>query len=179
MDIGIVASRYAKALLRFAMEKNEEKAVYAEMQRLDHSFRNVSALNTTLQNPILSHDQKVSLLCAACTESEEIAASTARFIRLVVEKKRADFMHFIATSFIHLYETEKHIVNARLTLSSPATEKIASRLQALVEARTHRKVHFDTKIDPSLEGGFILEYDDYRLDASLRGQFDKLRRELK
>ncbi|RRD80421.1 F0F1 ATP synthase subunit delta [Alloprevotella sp. OH1205_COT-284] len=180
MDIGIVASRYAKALFRFSVEKNEEKTVYSEMQRLDRSFRQVAALNVTLQNPLLKNEQKISLLSMACAEEkQEIAESTKRFIRLVVEKKRAEMMHFIATSFVRLYEEEKRIVNAHLTLATPATERVTERLLSLVKARTNREVCLNTNVDPTLQAGFILEYDDYRLDASLRGQLENLRRDLK
>ena len=39
-------------------------------------------------------------------------------------------------------------------------------------------IEFEVEEDPEILGGFILEYDTYRLDASLRTQFNQLRREL-
>ena len=44
MNTGIVASRYAKALLYFATQNGEAEMVYAEMQQLDRNFRELPAL---------------------------------------------------------------------------------------------------------------------------------------
>ncbi|MBR1446518.1 MAG: F0F1 ATP synthase subunit delta, partial [Alloprevotella sp.] len=44
--------------------------------------------------------------------------------------------------------------------------------------RTRSKVEFSTVVDPELGGGFVLEYDTSRLDASLRTQIQELRRTL-
>ena len=40
-------------------------------------------------------------------------------------------------------------------------------------------MEFEVCVDEKIEGGFILEYDTYRLDASLRTQLDQIHRELK
>lgn len=97
MDIGIVASRYAKALLRFASDNQEEAQVYAEMQQLDQNFRGAHQMKSILNSPVLSEPQKIDLLCAAATAkgAHRVSQSTARFIELVVNKKRADLFHFL------------------------------------------------------------------------------------
>lgn len=112
MDIGIVASRYAKALLRFASDNQEEAQVYAEMQQLDQNFRGAHQMKSILNSPVLSEPQKIDLLCAAATAkgAHRVSQSTARFIELVVNKKRADLFHFIATAFQHRYEDRKSVV---------------------------------------------------------------------
>ena len=46
MDIGIISSRYAKALYRFAGQNKEDAQVYSEMQCLDANFRKTKALST-------------------------------------------------------------------------------------------------------------------------------------
>lgn len=180
MDIGIVASRYAKALLRFAMENKEEDVVYEEMKRLDENFRSTPELLSTLQNPILKDEQKVSLICLAATlaEKSEVTATTTRFVELMVDKKRNNLVHFIATSFIRLYHNEKNVAKASLTVASSISSATSARIQQIVEARTGKSVLFEIKKNPSIEGGFVLEYEDFRIDASLRGQFQKIRREL-
>jgi len=38
-------------------------------------------------------------------------------------------------------------------------------------------VYLDTEIDPSIEGGFILTVNDLALDASVKGQIERIRRE--
>ncbi|MCI1519380.1 MAG: F0F1 ATP synthase subunit delta, partial [Prevotella sp.] len=42
------------------------------------------------------------------------------------------------------------------------------RMQKLVESRTKGTVEFKTETDSDIIGGFILEYDTYRMDASVK-----------
>lgn len=181
MDIGIVASRYAKALLRFASDNQEEAQVYAEMQQLDQNFRSTHQIISTLNSPILSEQRKIEILCAAATRKgmQSVSKSTARFVELVVYKKRTHLFHFIATAFQHRYEIEKKIVSAHLTVATPISTEIKNRIQTLLKKRTNSDVHIKVKVNPVIQAGFVLEYDDYRMDASLRGQFAHLRRKLK
>ena len=179
MDIGLVSTRYAKALLRFSEENKEESKVYQEMLPLSAAFIKVKALQPALLNPVLSDEQKVQLLSTACTPQSEVSASTLRFIELVVQKKRTELMHFIALTFQSLYCKSKGIVKGKLIVPTLVSERICQRLQQVVESKTQSKIEFEVCVDEKIGGGFILEYDTYRLDASLRTQLDQIHRELK
>jgi len=48
---------------------------------------------------------------------------------------------------------------------SPETEQ---KMKRMVESKTHGSVEFNTEVDPNIIGGFILEYDTYRMDASVK-----------
>lgn len=177
MDIGIVSIRYAKALLQFATDNQEEDAVYQEMSAMAEVFVKVPALQKAMQNPVLAPKQIGDLLCSACGK-EKLSVSTQKFIQLVVEKKRADFMMFIAHAYVTLYRKAKHLVKGRLVVAKSVSDHVAKRLQAIVESRTDSKVDFEILIDKSIGGGFVLEYDTYRLDASVKSQLEKLHRAL-
>ena len=58
MDLGIVSTRYAKALLLFAEQNKEEDKVYAETSVLAETFLHVPALQQALINPVLTEAQK-------------------------------------------------------------------------------------------------------------------------
>lgn len=178
MDIGIVSVRYAKALLRFATDNKEEQRVYTEMETLATTLMKVQALQPALLNPVVSNEQKNSLLMAACAEAGNASTSTRRFIELVTLKKRAELMLFIAHAYISLYRKSKGIIKGRLTVSAPISKNIAQRLQQIIESKTSSKIEFETSVDEAIEGGFILDYDTYRLDASLRTQLKELKRAL-
>ena len=179
MDIGIVSVRYAKALLRFATENKEEQQVYAEMETLAGTFLKVQALQSALLNPVLTNDQKTELLASACVGNGEISKSTKRFIQLVTDKKRADLMMFIANAYMTLYRKSKGIIKGCLTVPTAISENVSKRLQQIIESKTSNQVEFEVRIDEEIGGGFILDYDTYRLDASLRTQLSELKRALK
>ncbi len=178
MDIGIVSARYAKALLKFAEQNGEDVKVYEEMQRLVLAFLKVEKLHHVLLNPTLTEEQKTILLLSAMGGEDAVCVSTVKFIRLVVQKKRASFMLFIANAYVSRYRKLRGIVKGRLILPSQMSKQIEARLQKMVEARAGAKVDFDVCVDESLLGGFVLEYDTYRLDASLRTSLERLHRAL-
>ena len=55
---------------------------------------------------------------------------------------------------------------------------LCGRLEEILGRRTSSKVDFSCKVDPELIGGFVLELDGYRLDASARSALDRIRRRL-
>ena len=114
MDIGIVSSRYAKALLRFADENEEAKQVYQEMQQMVVSFTNLPMLTHALQNPTLSKEKKAMLLVAAAKTEQEVSISTKRFVELCISHRRENIMQFIATSYAAHYETANNILRWQL-----------------------------------------------------------------
>lgn len=182
MDIGIVASRYAKALLRFSVINEEEQQVYEEMQQFYQTYKLLPQFSTALNNPTLTEEQRKDLLLAATqtNKGHTPTNSTTRFIHLVASRKRSGLMPFIALSFLKRHDKLKGKTNAHLCLAAPIDDHTKQRIQALVAQHANsQNVQLTTSIDSSLEAGFILEYDDYRLDASLRGQLERLRRQFK
>lgn len=88
-------------------------------------------------------------------------------------------MQLIAQSYITLYRKQKNIIHGRLitaTAVSPATEQ---KVRRMVEQRTDGTVEFLTEINPDIIGGFILEYDTYRMDASVKSQLHGILKQLK
>ena len=58
MKSGRAALRYAKALLDFSIEGQEEKNVFDEMQNILRVIRSSKDLNDVLNNPVLPTKQK-------------------------------------------------------------------------------------------------------------------------
>ncbi len=179
MDIGIVSVRYAKALLRFASENNEAEQVYEEMKRLSALYVRFPKMQDAMLNPILSDEQKTELLSAACMSEGKPSASALRFIKLVTEKKRCGLMLFIAHSYLTLYRKAKNITNGKLVVPVKISAEVSNKLRAIVEQQANCQIDFEVLVDSEIEGGFILEYDTYRLDASLKSQMERLHRALK
>lgn len=178
MDIGNISTRYAKALLRFATENGEEAQVYEEMSALADNFSAVPELQKAMLNPVVAVDKKERLLHIACASKGQLTASSKRFIRLLLDKDRSEMIMFVANSYGTVYRRVKHIVKARLILPCKTDKKLIDRMRRMVKAKTKSDIHFKVEEDPAIGGGFILEYDTYRLDASVRNQLALIRREL-
>ena len=54
----------------------------------------------------------------------------------------------------------------------------AQTLLRQIEQASGRKVEATRRVDPDLIGGIVLQVGSHRLDASVRGRLERLRREL-
>lgn len=166
MDTGVIAVRYAKAFLESAIQLKKEDAVYEEMQTLAENYLQVPRLRFTIDNPTLAADKKMALLKTAC--GGDINDLTIRFLELVLKEGREAEIQFMATAYLTLYRKHKNIIRGKLTTAVPVSAETEAKMKQMVESRTHGNVEFNTEVDPDIIGGFILEYDTYCLDASVR-----------
>ena len=177
MDIGVISVRYARALLKSATDAKIETDVYKEMQTLARTYGEVPQLRQTIDNPMLSKDTKQQLLLTAV--GEKPCELTKAFISLVLKEDRENVMQFIANSYVTLYRQQKNVIRGRLITAaavSPATEQ---KMRQMVESKTNGTVEFETEVNPDIIGGFILEYDTYRMDASVKSKLNNILNTLK
>ena len=151
--------------------------VSTEMQQLAKSYIEVPQLRFTIDNPMLSKDKKEALLLTAV--GSKPSALTKAFIQLVLKEDREGVMQFIANSYVTLYRQQKNVIRGRLITAaqvSPATEQ---KMRQMVESKTNGTVEFETEVNPDIIGGFILEYDTYRMDASVKAKLNSILTTLK
>ncbi|MBO7578086.1 MAG: F0F1 ATP synthase subunit delta [Prevotella sp.] len=172
MDIGVISVRYARALLKSATEAKIEDAVYTEMQQLAKSYVEVPQLRFTIDNPMLSKEKKEALLLTAVGEKSSDLTKT--FIKLVLKEDRERVMQFIANSYVTLYRQQKNIIRGRLITAAAVTPATEQKMRQMVEGKTNGTVEFESEVDPDIIGGFILEYDTYRMDASVKTKLNSI-----
>lgn len=168
MDLGVISVRYARALLKSSAEAKLEDEVYHEMQTLAKSYISVPELRFTIDNPMLAKDKKEDILITAC--GGKVTDLTASFIKLVLGEDRENTLQFMANSYITLYRQQKNITRGKLTTAAVVSAATEQKTKQMVESKTNGTVEFETEVNPEIIGGFILEYDTYRLDASVQNQ---------
>lgn len=177
MDLGVISVRYARALLKSAVGQKIEDKVYQEMVTLSKSYIGVQQLRYTIDNPMLQKEQKLHILELAC--GGDVTDLVKRFIRLVLDDDRENTLQFIAASYITLYRKYKNVTSGKLITAVPVSSETEAKMKAMVESRTKGTVEFATEVDPSIVGGFILEYDTYRMDASVKTKLQSVLTQLK
>ena len=172
MDLGVIAMRYARALLKSATEQKVETEVYKEMQTLAQSYLQVPQLRFTIDNPMLTKDKKLTLIDTAVggNPSELIR----RFVSLVFKEGRENILQLMATSYITLYRQQNNITRGKLTTAVAVAPETEGKMKQMVESKTHGTVEFNVDTDPDIIGGFILEYDTYRMDASVKTKLNSI-----
>lgn len=176
MNSGMVSMRYARALFNYALENKVEDAVYAEMKNLSESFVKQRNLRATLDNPVLSTKNKFELIKTAGGSS--VSQEYVRFIELVLHQKREKNLQTISLGYLDLYRNYKNISIGKLITACPIDKPTIDKIKQLVTLKRTGVVDFETKIDPSIQGGFVLYIDTYRLDASVASQLQRIKSQL-
>jgi F-type H+-transporting ATPase subunit delta len=178
MDIGVISVRYARALLKSATEAKIDAQVYHDMQLLAKSYIDVPALRQTIDNPMLDKEKKQMLLYTAIG-GEQAAEFSKAFVALVLKEGRENMIQFMANSYVTLYRQQKNIILGRLTTATRVSAAMEQKMRTVVEAKTKGTVEFETQVDPDIIGGFVLEYDTYRMDASVKYRLNSILTQLK
>ena len=178
MDNGKLSVRYARALFQTAQAEGCEEAVYEGLSRFAHNYLlAIAQFNEVLADPIVAKEEKVKLLEMAV--GEPLHDCLKQFIAFVAEKKREDKMFFIAMKYMEMYRAKHSILSTQVTTATELSEATYDKIKAFIKQTFDADAEIDVKIDPKLIGGFILDIENTRMDASVAGQLNALKNKLK
>lgn len=149
--------------------------VSEELADFAAAVHDVPELRAALRNPQLEASTKVAVLDELMGGSDELLRN---FLRLVAEKGRIGSIEEIAREFDRLMAREERRLNVELTTARELADDEARELLDQIEQASGRKVEATRRVDPELIGGFVLQAGSMRVDASVRGRLEGLRKEL-
>lgn len=174
MNSGKISIRYARALYMSAKEHKKEDAIYKEIAAMGETFDRIPDVHTALTSPTVTEEEKMELLLAVA--GKDASAEIQNFIKFVVEERREEYMPSIARMYEQIYRKENNIVISTLTSASELSESALSSVRKYVSRLCgSSNVEIRSKIDDGLIGGFVLDINSSRLDASIKGQLNALK----
>lgn len=175
MNEGLIPRRYAKALLKVAVERKCDDRMYALMQNLCYAYTGSEELRKIIANPFIDNDDKVSALSASAQAlpTDEVFVD---FLKLLIQNRRINMAAQISHAYVDLYRTDRNIRRVNVVSAAPLDPKVEQRIRNVIEKHLDgATMEFSTSVDPDLIGGFIVTVDNERLDASLRNQLKEIR----
>jgi F-type H+-transporting ATPase subunit delta len=139
------------------------------------TVEDVPELHAVLRNPQLDPEAKTSILGELIGDADELFRN---FLRLVSEKGRVGEIEEIGREFERLCAEEEGVLSVGLTTAVELSDEEAERIVEQIEKASGRTVEATRRVDPGLVGGIVLQVGSMRLDASVRGRLERLRREL-
>jgi F-type H+-transporting ATPase subunit delta len=171
-----VADRvYAQALFEAAKEKGRLEPVHEQLAQVVEAEAAVPELRELLRNPQLDPQARARAIEDLLEGGEEVLRN---FLLLLADKGRSGQLEEIAREFERLVAAEEGLLRAELTTAIALSDDEARELLRQVEQASGRKVEATREVDPDLIGGIVLRVGSHRLDASVRGRLERLRREL-
>jgi F-type H+-transporting ATPase subunit delta len=166
---------YARALFEAAQDRDRVEVVQEELSDFVESIREVPELRALLRDPQLDPRAKVAALEEILGGSDELVRN---FLLLVTERGRASELEEVQREFDRLVAAEAGQLTMELTTAIELSDQEATGIVDQIQQASGRTVEATRKVDPDLLGGVVLQVGSLRLDASLRGRLERLRREL-
>ncbi len=170
-----VASRYAKSLLDLALENKVLEEIKGDMALFVDTLKANPELQAVVKNPIIPLGKKNAILKAVF--GQKVNKITEAFLKIVVDKGRAEIIYGVAKEFLVEYYVYKNIVTAKVISAVELTDAAKTEIINKVKAVTGGDVNLKTTIDASLIGGFILTVGDKQFDASISSSLLKLKKD--
>lgn len=177
MSNGLIPQRYAKALYKLAEEKGTTEAVYDEMKEVATAFERNPQLAKVMANPFVSREDKARLLELAAGDKAE--DDYRGFVRLILDNHREEYARLMALAYRDMYRHRHGLAEATLVTAAPLGDEETAKIKRIVDsAYPGLRLEWNTRVNPDLIGGFMVDVDGNRLDASVRNELEQLRLKL-
>lgn len=173
-----VADRYAKSLLDLALEQKQLEVIKGDVDQLLAMAGNRD-LAMVLASPIIQPSKKKAIL-TELLDKAGVQQLTKLFVGVVISKGREGDLPGILKAFDEQYKSLMKISTVQVTSATAlsAAELSSIKQQLIASGKTEASVDLEPKVDPSIIGGFILEFDGKVYDASVKHKLSELRKEI-
>jgi F-type H+-transporting ATPase subunit delta len=166
---------YARALFDAAKERDRLPKVREDLNGFAEALDEVPELDALLRNPQIDPRAKAETLEAILGGVDELVRN---FLLVTIEKNRAGELREIHKEFERLVAAEERRLTVELTTANELTDDETREIVQQIEKASGRPVDASRSVDPSLIGGIVLQAGSMRVDASVRGRLERLRRQL-
>eukprot|EP00747_Dinoflagellata_sp_TGD_P086226 gnl/TRDRNA2_/TRDRNA2_163205_c0_seq1.p1 gnl/TRDRNA2_/TRDRNA2_163205_c0~~gnl/TRDRNA2_/TRDRNA2_163205_c0_seq1.p1 ORF type:complete len:206 (+),score=7.65 gnl/TRDRNA2_/TRDRNA2_163205_c0_seq1:24-641(+) len=174
-----VAKQYSRALLDIAKSTDNLKTIYSDIDSLGSVMKENVGFGDMMVNPLISSEEKRALITKISKEAS-FNVSTTHFLSLLIDKGRIDCIAEVIESYKDLYYeatgTQVAVVKSAVALEEEQHFLIAKKIQELTRSKM---VTVKRVVDEALIGGFIVEYGSSKIDLSVRGALERIKKGLK
>lgn len=174
----IVAKRYAKALFAVGKEENALDA-YSDtlggLAELTAKQPDIADALSNPQYPLEVREKVVDQLVKAFGASQVLG----NFLRLLVQKRRADILPEIAEVFQTMVDADRNISRGTVVTAIELDAGLKEKVKATLEKITGKQVIVSTQVDPSIIGGIVAKVGDLVVDGSIKSQVAGLKESIK
>jgi F-type H+-transporting ATPase subunit delta len=174
---GVIAKRWATALLELGTESGQLDALVDEMGRAAQAYETSSELRAVFDDPLVVLPSKKAILGEV---AERLGASpTARHaLGLLLERRRIRALPAIAARLREMADLKRGILRAEVLTAMPLPEEYFEQLQKQLERITGRRVALDRKLDHALIGGVVVRVGDTVYDGSLVARVRRMKEQM-
>jgi F-type H+-transporting ATPase subunit delta len=171
-----LAARYAKSLIDISVEQNQLEKVKEEVAFVLDVAEKSKEFKRLFKSPIVPGDKKLAVMKAL--GGDKFTPIMNGFIRLLVAKGRENVLPEIMTAFMEQYRKLNGIHRISITTAHPMSEEMRKGLLQKLHADAGiDKVELTEIVREEIIGGYIVEYDNKLVDASIQRDLRDIKRQ--
>ncbi|MCX8472913.1 MAG: ATP synthase F1 subunit delta [Sediminibacterium sp.] len=171
----IIAQRYAQCLFELASDSNNLDVIFKDCT-VTLALETNALFTTFLANPIISSEKKKIIIQE--TLKSVVSPKFLEFLLFLTVKKREYLMFTIAANFQNNYNLKKGRKKCQLILAENLNVDVENKIsQKLKTTFQCTELILETKIDESIIGGFLLEFDNQQVDATIKRDLNDIKKQ--
>jgi len=172
-----LSKRYAKAIFDEAVSTGSLDAIYADLGLIDATLLSSRELKSVFKSPIIKSHKKLTI--ANQIFEGKVSALTQRFLQLIIQENRDNFISEIIAAFFKLYNEEKGISEVTVTTATTLDTASEQKIEAFIKKTSgYPNVKINKKIDTEILGGFVVDFGGKLYDNSVRYKLNKIKKEI-
>lgn len=171
---GVIAKRYATALLELGNETGQLDALVDELQRTAEVYSGSPDLRSAFDDPLVAPGAKKAILDEV-VQRLGASATTKNALGLLLDRRRIRALPAIATKLREMADLTRGILRAEVLTAMPLPEEYFTKLQQQLERISGRRIALDRKLDPTLICGVVVRVGDTVYDGSLVARLRQLK----
>lgn len=177
MISGSLAKRYAKALVEVAAERDALESIGAELDRVAAFWEAEPAMAGFFGNPgILLRDKTETLTTLA--QQMKLSPLLHKFLDLLLARDRLQALPGMARIYADLMNKRLGRVQAAVTTAAPLAPDLMETLRRRMGQALGKTVLLESRVNPGILGGIVVQVDSTVYDGSLKTQLRQLREHL-
>jgi F-type H+-transporting ATPase subunit delta len=168
-----IARVYAEALFGVAKEKGSLDAIREQLGQFAAARAHNREMQLFFFSPYFSSAEKGDGLEKAITGAEP---ELVNFLELLIEKHRMPVIFRMRRHFDSLWDKENKRLGVTVTSAVELDPEVAERIGSEIEEQTGNAVELESRVDPDILGGLVVQVGNMVLDTSIRNRLEKLRK---
>lgn len=175
MSQGVIARRYAKALINLA-EKDLENTGKS-LTALADVFSNSAELSEVLSDTKVSSQIKQNVL-KEILKKIKVSKLVDTFIRYLLAKRRIVLLPNIERAFNLFLQEKLGRIEAGITVAQEMSKVNVGKLEKAISRYSGKEVTVNITIDPAIIGGIVTRIGSVVIDGSIHTQLNQIRQSI-
>jgi F-type H+-transporting ATPase subunit delta len=172
---GIVAKRYAAALLDMAAEAGSVQQVEKDFSELQAMLKSSDDLRALVSSPLAGRGQQNGVL-AALAEKAKFHKLTANFLGVLAQNRRLAALDGVIQAFRAEMTRRSGGIEAKVQSAVALSPAQTKALQEQLSKAMGANVTMDVTVNRDLLGGMIVTVGSRMIDDSVKRKLEKLQR---